>query len=136
VIKGFKEFLLKNNVLALAIAVIVGGAVGKVVSSLAADLIMPVISLVLPSGEWRAAKLVLSKTVGPDGKEAINSLNYGTFFGNVVDFLIIAFVVYVLTKSLIKEAPAPPPPPSKNCPRCKETVAVDATKCKFCTADI
>ncbi|HTS61273.1 MAG TPA: large conductance mechanosensitive channel protein MscL [Candidatus Acidoferrales bacterium] len=135
-IKGFKEFLLKNNVLALAIAVIVGGAVGKVVSSLAADLIMPVISLVLPSGEWRAAKLVLSKTVGPDGKEAINSLNYGTFFGNVVDFLIIAFVVYVLTKSLIKEAPAPPPPPSKNCPRCKETVAVDATKCKFCTADI
>jgi len=136
VIKGFKEFLLKNNVLALAIAVIVGGAVGKVVSSLAADLIMPLISLVLPSGEWRAAKLVLSKTVGPDGKEAINALNYGTFFGNVVDFLIIAFVVYMLTKSLIKEAPAPPPPPSKNCPRCKETIAVDATKCKFCTADI
>jgi len=136
VIKGFKEFLLKNNVLALAIAVIVGGAVGKVVSSLAADLIMPLISLVLPSGEWRAAKLVLSKTVGPDGKEAVNALNYGTFFGNVVDFLIIAFVVYMLTKSLIKEAPAPPPPPSKNCPRCKETIAVDATKCKFCTADI
>ncbi|HXK03890.1 MAG TPA: large conductance mechanosensitive channel protein MscL [Verrucomicrobiae bacterium] len=135
-IKGFKEFLLKNNVLALAIAVIVGGAVGKVVSSLAADLIMPLISLVLPSGEWRAAKLVLSKTVGPDGKEAVNALNYGTFFGNVVDFLIVAFVVYMLTKSLIKEAPAPPPPPSKNCPRCKEAVAVDATKCKFCTADI
>ena len=135
-IKGFKEFLLKNNVLALAIAVIVGGAVGKVVSSLAADLIMPLISLVLPSGEWRAAKLVLSKTVGPDGKEAVNALNYGTFFGNVVDFLIVAFVVYMLTKSLIKEAPAPPPPPSKNCPRCKEAVAADATKCKFCTADI
>jgi large conductance mechanosensitive channel len=133
-IKGFKEFLLKNNVLALAIAVIVGGAVGKVVSSLAADLIMPLISLVLPSGEWRSAKMVLSKSVGPDGKEAINSLNYGTFFGNVVDFLIIAFVVYVLTKALLKEASAPPP--SKNCPRCKESVAVDATKCKFCTADI
>ena len=52
-IKGFKEFLLKHNVLALAIAVIIGGAVGKVVSSLAADLIMPVVSLLLPSGEWR-----------------------------------------------------------------------------------
>jgi len=136
VIKGFKEFLLKNNVLALAIAVIVGGAIGKVVSSLAADLIMPVISMVLPSGEWRAAKLVLSKSVGPDGKEVVNAINYGTFFGNVVDFLIIAFVIYLLTKSLIKEAPAPPPPPSKNCPRCKEAVAVDATKCKFCTADM
>jgi large conductance mechanosensitive channel len=135
-IKGFKEFLLKNNVLALAIAVIVGGAVGKVVSSLAADLIMPLISMVLPAGEWRSAKFILSKTVGPDGKEAINAINYGTFFGNVVDFLIIAIVVYLITKSLIKEAPAAPPPPSKNCPRCKEAVAVDATKCKFCTADI
>jgi large conductance mechanosensitive channel len=136
VVKGFKDFLLKNNVLALAVAVIVGGAVGKVVSSLAADLIMPLISMVLPSGEWRSAKLVLSKTVGPDGKEAVNALNYGTFFGNVVDFLIIALVVYMLTKSLIKEAPAAPPPPSKTCPRCKETVAVDASRCKFCTSEI
>src|SRR4051794_12163085 len=135
-IKGFKEFLLKNNVFALAVAVIIGGAVGKVVSSLAADLIMPLISLVLPSGEWRAAKFVLSKTVGPDGKEAVNAINYGTFFGNVVDFIIIAVVVYLLTKALIKEAPAPPPPPTKDCPRCKETIAPDATKCKFCTADI
>ena len=135
-IKGFKDFLFKNNVLALAVAVIVGGAVGKVVSSLAADLIMPLISLVLPSGEWRTAKLVLSRTVGADGKETVNALNYGTFFGNVVDFLIIAFVVYMLTKSLIKEAPAAPPPPTKPCPRCTETVAVDATRCKFCTSDI
>lgn len=135
-IRGFKEFLLKNNVLALAVAVIVGGAVGKVVSSLAADVIMPLISTVLPSGEWRAAKLVISKTVGPDGNEAINAVNYGTFFGNIVDFVIIAFVVYVMTKALIKEAPAPAPPPAKNCPRCKETIAIDASKCKFCTADI
>jgi large conductance mechanosensitive channel len=135
-IKGFKEFLLKNNVLALAVAVIVGGAVGKVVSSLAADLIMPLISYFLPGGDWRSAKLVLSTTVGADGKEAVNSINYGTFFGSVVDFVIIAFVVYVITKSLIKEAPAPPPPPSKNCPRCKESIAIDATKCKYCTADI
>ena len=135
-IKGFKEFLLKNNVLALAVAVIVGGAVGKVVSSLAADLIMPLISLVLPSGEWRSAKMVLSHRVGADGKEAINALNYGTFFGNVVDFLIIAFVVYLMTKALIKEAPAPPAPETKACPRCLEAIAPAATKCKFCTADL
>ena len=75
-IKGFKEFLLKNNVLALAIAVIVGGAVGKVVSSLAADIIMPFISMVLPSGEWRAAKLVLgSPTVGADGPGAVDEID-------------------------------------------------------------
>src|SRR5689334_24301810 len=132
-IKGFKEFLLKNNVLALAVAVIVGGAVGKVVSSLAADIIMPLISTVLPSGEWRSAKAVISRTVGPDGKEAVNAINYGTFFGNVVDFIIIAFVVYMITKSLIKE---PAAAPAKSCPRCKETIAIDANKCKFCTADI
>lgn len=135
-VKGFKEFLLKNNVLALAVAVIVGGAVGKVVSSLAADLIMPLISMVLPSGEWRTAKLVIGKAVGPDGKEVANTINYGTFFGSVVDFIIIALVVYLMTKALIKEPPAAPPPPTKNCPRCKEAIAIDATKCKFCTADI
>jgi large conductance mechanosensitive channel len=132
-IKGFREFLFKNNVLALAIAVIVGGAVGKVVSSLAADVIMPMISKVLPHGEWRSARFIIGTTTGPDGKEAINAINYGTFFGNIVDFLIIAFVVYMITRSLIHEAPGPA---TKPCPRCKETILLDATKCKFCTSDV
>ena len=131
-IKGFKEFLLKNNVLALAIAVIVGGAVGRVVSSLAADVIMPIISVVLPSGEWRSAKFILGRTVGADGKEVVNSINYGQFFGNIVDFVIIAFIVYMITKALIKE----PPASTKTCPRCQESIALSATKCKFCTVDI
>jgi len=135
VIQGFKEFLLKNNVFALAVAVIVGGAVGKVVSSLAADIIMPLISPLLPHGDWRSAKWVIGTTVGPDGKEVANSLNYGSFFGSVVDFLIIAFVVYLMTKAILREKAAAPAP-TKNCPRCKETVALDATKCKFCTSDI
>ena len=68
-IRGFKEFLMKNAVLALAVAVIIGGAVGKVVSSLAADIIMPLIGVLIPGGEWRSAKLVLSKTVGADGRK-------------------------------------------------------------------
>ena len=131
-IKGFKDFLLKNNVLALAVAVIVGGAVGKVVSSLAADILMPLIGMAIPGGEWRNAKIILSKSV-VDGKEVINSINYGSFMGSVIDFIIIAFVVYVMTKALIKEAPAAP---SKTCGRCKESIAIDATKCKFCTADV
>ena len=134
--KGFREFLLKNNVFALAVAVIVGGAVGKVVSSLAADIIMPLISPLIPSGSWRSATIEFGRKVGADGKEVINTINIGTFFGSVVDFLIIAFVVYLITRALLKEKPAPPAPPAKTCPRCKETVAVDATKCKFCTADI
>lgn len=132
-IKGFRDFLLKNSVLALAIGFIMGAATGKVVSSLVADIFMPVISLLLPGGDWRTAKLVLTRSVGPDGKEVVNAINLGTFLGNVLDFVVIALVVYLITKALIKEAPAAP---SKKCPRCTETIAVDATKCKYCTADI
>jgi large conductance mechanosensitive channel len=123
VFKGFQAFLLKNSVLALAIGFIMGAATGKVVSSLVADIIMPVVGLALPGGEWRTAKL----TMGP------TAVNYGNFFGNVVDFIVIALVIYLITKALIKEAP---PAPSKKCPRCTESIAVEATKCKFCTADI
>lgn len=132
-LKGFKEFLFKTNALALAVGVIIGAAVGKVVSSLVADILMPVISLVTPSGDWRAAKFVLTTSTGPDGKPAVNSLNYGVFAGNVVDFVIIALCVYLITRAFLKEAP---PPPTKPCPYCKEAIAADATKCKFCTADV
>ena len=66
-------------------------------------------------------------------KEIVNAINYGDFFGNLVDFAVIAFVVFMITKALIKQAPAPP---SKKCPRCTEAIAVEATKCKYCTADI
>ena len=132
-LKGFKEFLLKTNALALAVGVIIGAAVGKVVSSLVADMLMPVISVLIPSGDWRAAKFVLSTSTGPDGKQVVNSINYGVFAGNVIDFIIIAFCVYLITKAFLKE---PPPPDMKQCPRCKETIALDATRCKFCTADL
>lgn len=106
-IQGFKEFILKNQVLGLAVGVIIGGAVGKVVSSLVADVMMPLLSLAIPGGEWRAAKIVLSRTVGGDGKEVVNSINVGTFAGSVLDFLVIAFCVYCLVKvALGKEMPS------------------------------
>jgi len=132
-IKGFKEFLLKNQVLGLAIAVIIGGALGKVVSSMVADILMPVISLILPGGEWRTAKIVLNRSVGPDGKEVINAISYGTFIGNVIDFLVIAFVVYMLTKAFIKEVA---PPPTKACPECTEQIPLPSKRCKYCTAAV
>ena len=132
-IKGFKEFLLKNQVLALAIAVIMGGAAGKVVASLVADIVMPLISPVIPGGEWRTAKIVLSTATAPDGKPVVNAINYGNFLGTAIDFIVIAFCVYLITKALIKEAPAAP---SKPCPKCTEAVPLAATKCKYCTADI
>src|SRR5271169_6753049 len=122
-IKGFRDFLTKNSVLALAIGFIMGAATGKVVSSLVADVIMPVIGLALSGGEWRTAKLALGRS----------AISYGNFFGNVVDFVVIALVIYMITKALIKEAPAAP---TKSCPRCLESIPPAATKCKFCTADV
>lgn len=135
-VKGFREFLLKHQVLGLAVAVIVGGAIGKVVSSLVADIIMPLVSLLIPGGEWRTAKLILSKTVGADGKEVVNAVSYGNFAGSIIDFIVIAACIYMITKTFIKDEVPTPAPPSKTCPRCKETVAAEANKCKFCTADI
>jgi large conductance mechanosensitive channel len=133
VLKEFKEFLFKTNALALAIAVIIGGAIGKVVGSLASDILMPLIGLALPGGAWREAKIVLKSN--PDGTVA-SALTVGQFLGSIVDFLIIAFVVFVITRSLLKPAPAPPAPPTKTCPECKETIPADARKCRACASPV
>jgi len=128
-----KGFLLKTNALALAIGVIIGAATGKVVSAIVADLLMPMISLLIPSGSWREAELVLTRTTGPDGKAVVNALRYGDVLGNLVDFVIIAVLVFLITKALLSEKSAPPPR-TKTCPECKEVVALDARRCKWCTA--
>jgi large conductance mechanosensitive channel len=125
----FKKFLLQTNALALAVGVIIGGAVGKVVSSLVSDLLMPVIGLLVPGGAWRDLKYVLR--VNPDGTPG-NALTYGAFIGAVVDFVIIAFCVFMITKALLKPAPAPAAPPTKACPDCLETVPAAARKCRAC----
>ncbi len=128
-LKEFREFLLKTNALALAVGVIIGAAVGKVVSSLVADILMPLISVLIPGGAWREAKFVLATK--PDGT-VTNAVTYGSFFGSVVDFVIIAFVVFMITKALLKPAPAPAAPPTKVCGECKETIPADARKCRAC----
>ena len=125
----FKKFLLQTNALALAVGVIIGAAVGKVVSSLASDILMPVIGLAVPGGAWRDAKFVLSTK--PDGTVA-NAITYGAFLGSVVDFVIIAFVVFMITKALLKPAPAPPAPATKACPECLETIPQAAKRCRAC----
>jgi len=131
--REFREFLLKQNALALAVGVIIGGAVGKVVTSIVADLLMPVVGLGLPGGNWREWKYVLSQRVGPDGKDVVNSINYGAFFGTLVDFVIVAFVVFLIVKQFLKPAPATP---TKGCPYCLETVPIGATKCRACASAI
>lgn len=129
----FKSFLTKSNALALAIGVIIGAAMGKVVSALVADILMPVVGMILPKGDWREAQIVLSQATDAAGKTTVNAIKYGDFLGNVIDFVVIAFIVFVVTKALIKEAP---PAPTKECPFCKESNNPDATKCKACASAI
>ncbi len=128
-IAEFKKFLLQTNALALAVGVIIGGAIGKVVTSLVSDVLMPLISLAIPGGEWRDAKITLATDATGKVTKAIAA---GQFFGNIVDFVIIALCVFLITKALIK--PAPPPAPTKPCPECTEALPMAAKRCKYCTA--
>jgi large conductance mechanosensitive channel len=130
-IKEFKQFLLQTNALALAVGVIIGGAVGKVVSSLVSDILMPLIGVGIPGGAWRELKYVL--TTKPDGSP-LNAITYGAFIGALVDFVIIAVCVFLITKALLKPPPPPPVPPTRTCPECLETVPAAARRCRACTS--
>src|SRR5262245_47991321 len=99
-VADFIAFLRKTNALALAVAVIIGTAIGKVVTSVVGDLLMPVIGLWLGGGDWRAWSIPLR--TAPDGK-VLSAIGIGSFLGSVVDFVIIAFFVFVITKALIRE---------------------------------
>lgn len=129
--KEFKDFLLQTNALALAVGVIIGAAVGKVVSSLVSDILMPIIGVAIPGGEWRTLKLVL--TSKPDGTP-LNAITYGAFIGAVVDFGIIALCVFLLTKAFLKPAPAAAAPATRACPECLETVPAAARRCHSCAS--
>ena len=132
-IRDFRDFLFKQNALALAVGVIVGAAIGRVVQSIVADLLMPIIGLALPGGDWREARIVLSETVGKDGKPVISSINYGAFMGTVIDFAIVAFVIFLILRVAIKPET---PPATKACPFCGETVPQAATRCRACTSTL
>ena len=132
-LQDFRDFLFKQNALALAIGVIIGAAIGRVVQSIVNDLLMPVIGLGMPGGDWRAARIVLSETVGKDGQPVVSAINYGAFLGTVIDFAIVAFVVFMILRVAIKpETPAA----TKTCPFCGETVPFAATRCRACTSPL
>jgi large conductance mechanosensitive channel len=132
---GFKEFLLKTNALALAIGVIIGAALGAVVTSLVNDIIMPPIGYLLGGVDFSSLVIQL-KPAGLDasGKPVpAVDIRYGQFINVVIIFIIVALVVYLIAKALIKD---PVPDPTKICPACKEANAVDATRCRACTSAI
>lgn len=132
-VSEFREFLLKTNAFALAVGIIIGGAIGKVVSSMVSDILMPLVGLALPGGAWREFQIVL--TTDASGKVA-SAINAGSFLGAVVDFVIIGFVVFMITKRVMRPEAPPPAAPVKTCPECTESIPAAARKCRFCASAV
>jgi large conductance mechanosensitive channel len=122
VIGEFRAFLTRTNALALAVGVIIGAATGKLVSAIADDVLMPIIGVFMPGGSWRDAKFVLGGG---------NAILYGHLLGAILDFIIIAWVVFLLTKWFLK---APPAVATRICPECLEAIPAAARRCRFCTS--
>lgn len=135
-ISEFRGFLTKTNALALAIGVIIGAAVGGVVTALVSDILMPVIGLALPGGDWREAKLVLETVTDAAGKTTENAILYGHFVGVLLDFLLISVVVFFIVKALVKPVPVEAAEPMRKCPECLDMIPVAARRCRACTATV
>jgi large conductance mechanosensitive channel len=132
--REFKDFLVKQNALALAVAVIIGAAIGKVVSSIVDDVINPILGLALPGGSWREAKIVLSRTTDATGKVVENAIQYGHLLGALVDFMIIGLVIFMIIKYALPKPEAVPA--TKECPQCKTLIPAAATRCSACTQPV
>ncbi len=145
-LKEFKEFAMRGNVLDLAIGVIIGGAFGKIVTSFVNDIIMPPIGLLLGQVKFSDLFWVMKGEV-PAGTsldvaktlEGVVTLNYGAFITTIIDFLIVALVIFLVVKQINrmkKPAPAPAAPPTKDCPYCYSAVNLKATRCPNCTSEL
>ncbi len=130
--KEFKTFILRGNVMDLAVGVIIGGAFGKIVSSLVSDIITPVISIVTGGVDLSGLNV---KIGGTDAAPVL--LTYGKFIQNTIDFLIVALVIFMMVKIVnTLHKPVIAPTTTKECPRCKMSISKDATRCPHCTSDI
>ena len=138
----FKEFAMKGNVLDMAIGVIIGGAFGKIVSSLVSDLLMPPIGLLLGKVDFSSLFIDLSGASQPSLTAAkaagAPTINYGVFLQATFDFIIIAFVIFLLVKQVNRlKKPAPVGvPTTKDCPHCLSAIPIKATKCAHCTSNV
>jgi large conductance mechanosensitive channel len=144
-LKEFKEFAMRGNVIDLAVGVIIGAAFGKIVSSLVDDIIMPPIGLALHGVDFSNLYIALKGehlANLADAKHAAGTvtLNYGLFLNTVINFLIVAFCVFILVQQVNrwtrKPQPAAAEPTTKECPQCTMTIPIRAKKCPHCTAQI
>jgi large conductance mechanosensitive channel len=149
IVKEFKEFAMRGNVIDLAVGVIIGGAFGKIVTSLVNDVIMPPIGRVLGGVDFKHLKIPLYTQEKIDALKVENPdfvapvIAYGQFINVLIDFLIVAFCIFMLVKVINvlrrtekKKDEAPAAPTEKECPYCLSMVPIKATRCKHCTSQL
>lgn len=143
-LKEFKEFAVKGNMIDLAVGVVIGGAFGKIVTSLVNDVIMPLVGLLLGNVDFSNLFLALGegnfKTIEQANNAGVATLNYGLFLNNIIDFLIIAFSIFIVIKQLNrfkkKEVQEEVAVTTKACDYCYSEIHIDATRCPHCTSEL
>jgi len=147
-LKDFKEFAMRGNVVDMAVGIIIGAAFGTIVNSLVSDVIMPPIGLILGNVDFASLFIVLKdgKVAGPYESLAAAkaagavTVNYGLFMNTIINFLIVVFAVFLLVRNINKlrrEKEAPPAmPTTKECPYCLSVVSIKATRCAHCTSEL
>jgi len=141
-LKEFKEFAMKGNMVDMAVGIIIGAAFGKIISSLVGDVLMPPIGKLLGGVDFSNLFINLSEGPYPSVAAAkaagAATINYGVFLNAVVDFVIIAFVLFLVIKGMnaMKRAEAPAPPATKDCPQCCTAIPAAAKRCPACTSTL
>jgi large conductance mechanosensitive channel len=143
-LKEFKEFVMRGNVVDMAVGIIIGAAFGKIVTSFVSDILMPPIGLVLGKVDFSNLFVDLSgkgfATLAEAKKAGAATINYGLFFNTVLDFIIVAFVIFLLIRQInrMRRQPeaAPAAPDTKECPFCLSTVPLKAVRCPHCTSEL
>jgi large conductance mechanosensitive channel len=145
VLKEFKEFVMRGNVLDLAVAVIIGGAFGKIITSFVNDVLMPPIGLLLGGVDFADLFIPLDghtyESLAAAQAASAATINYGVFLNTVIDFLIVALVIFLVVKAAnrlkkTEPAPASAAPTTKECPHCFTTIPIKATRCPNCTSQL
>jgi len=140
VFKDFKEFAMRGNVIDLAIGIVIGAAFGKIITSFVSDLLMPPIGLVLGKRDLSNLFINLSSTHYDTLKAAKDAgaatINYGIFIGTVIDFLIVAFAIFLIVRQINRSRRKEEPPTTRECEFCASPVPLKAIKCPHCTSDL
>lgn len=141
-LEEFKKFAMRGNVMDMAIGVIIGTAFGKIISSLVNDILMPPIGRVMGNVDFSNLQISLTgktyTSLAAAKAAGAPTINYGLFLNTVIDFLIVAFVLYVVIRFLnrMKKPEAPKAPDIKKCPECLSEIPIAAKRCKFCTSTV